>query len=100
RHKMRYLATRDNLSKEEELHYLNFLSKEFGHPEQQLVSSSITARFTKIKDGFEDIKVLVSDHQRQAPTLKLISDTSRFFDKFTDERITHFYLNPVDKETY
>jgi HD superfamily phosphohydrolase len=100
RHKMHYLATRDNLSNEEEGHYLNFLSKEYNHPEQQLVSSSITARFTKIKDGFADIKVLVSDHQKQAPTLKLISDTSRFFDKFTDERITHFYLNPVDRETY
>ena len=100
RHKMRYLATRDNLSTDEEQHYLHFLSKEYRYPEQQLVSSSITARFTKIKDGFADIKVLVSDHQRQAPTLKLISDTSRFFDKFTDERITHFYLNPVDMDSY
>ncbi len=99
RNKMRYLATRDNLSKDEEQHYLKFLSKEYDLSEKQLVSSSITARFTKIKDGFADIKVLVSDHQRQAPTLKLISDTSRFFDKFTDERITHFYLNPVDKQT-
>lgn len=100
RNKMLYLATRDNLSPDEEQHYLGFLSREYNHPEHQLVASSITARFTKIRDGFDEIKVLVSDHQRQAPTLKLISDTSRFFDKFTDERITHFYLNPVDKETY
>lgn len=98
RNKLRHLATRDNLSAEEEAHYLSFLSKEYNHPETQLVSSSITARFTKIKDGFTDIKVLVSDHEQQAPTLRLVSDSSRFFDKFTDERITHFYLNPVNKE--
>jgi len=96
RNKMRYITTRENLSAEEEQHYLSFLAKE--HQTEQLVASSITARFTKIKEGFTDMKVLVSDHQHQKPTLRSISNTSRFFDKFTDEKITHFYLNPVIQE--
>jgi HD superfamily phosphohydrolase len=93
--KMPHIASRENLSAEEERHYLTFLAKEHNHPEESLVSSSITARFTKIKDDYSGIKVLFTDYQSKTPTLKLISDTSQFFSKFTDERITHFYINPV-----
>ncbi len=94
--KMKFLATRENLSEEEIQHYLGFLSQEYGYDKEQLVASSITARFTKIKDNFTQMKVLVSDHELNAPTLRLISNTSQFFDKFSDEKITHFYLNPVN----
>lgn len=93
--KMKFLATRDNLSQEEINHYLDFLAKEYDYPRNQLVASSITARFTKIRDNFAEMKVLVSDHELREPTLRLISHTSHFFDKFNDEKITHFYLNPV-----
>jgi len=93
--KMPHIASRENLSKEEEEHYLTFLAKEHNLPKRALVSSSITARFTKIRDDFSGIKVLFADHQSKTPTLRLISNTSQFFGKFTDERITHFYINPV-----
>ncbi len=93
--KMPHIATRKNLSKEEEKHYLAFLSKEHNCSQTKLVSSSITARFTKIKDDFSGIKVLLTDHQFKTPTLRLISNTSQFFSKFTDEKITHFYINPL-----
>jgi len=96
--KMPHIATRENLSIDEEQHYLIFLAKEHQYAPENLVSSSITARFTKIKDGFNDMKVLVSDHQNKTPTLRIISNTSHFFGKFTDERITHFYLNPLVHE--
>jgi len=93
--RMPHIATRENLSSEEEQHYLNFLAKEQNCPQKKLVSSSITARFTKIRDDFSGIKVLIHDHQTKTLTLRLISNTSQFFGKFTDERITHFYLNPL-----
>lgn len=95
--KMPFLATRTNLGKEEEIHYREFLAQEHGKSIDDIVSSSITARFTKIKQDFKDIKVLVRDHQTKNITLRLISDTSHFFAKFTDDRITHFYINPVSK---
>jgi HD superfamily phosphohydrolase len=93
--KMPYLASRENLSAEEEQHYLTFLAKEHNCLKESLVSSSITARFTKIRDDYSGIKVLFTDYQSKATSLRLISDTSQFFGKFTDERITHFYINPV-----
>jgi HD superfamily phosphohydrolase len=93
--KMPHIASRENLTVEEEQHYLAFLAKEHNCPKNTLVSSSITARFTKIKDGYNGIKVLFTDPQTKTSTLRLISNTSQFFGKFTDERITHFYINPV-----
>lgn len=96
--KMPYLATRLNLSNEEEQHYRAFLAQEHGKAESDIVASSITARFTKIQQNFDDIKVLVSDHQSKNITLRLISKTSHFFAKFTDDRITHFYINPLAAE--
>lgn len=93
--KMPHIATRKNLSSEEEKTYLEFLAKEHHCPQSKLVASSITARFTRIKDDFSGMKVLMTDHQHKTPTLRLISNTSQFFGKFADERITHFYINPV-----
>lgn len=97
--KMPYLATRTNLSADEEGTYRTFLAKEEGMPESHIVSSSITARFTKIKDDFSDIKVMYKGAPEQPDTFKLITGTSQFFSKFTDDRITHFYIDPVKKAT-
>lgn len=93
--KMPHLATRSNLSQDEEKTYLQFLAKEHRHSDQAIVASSITARFTKISAEFQDIKVLCRDHHNDAETLKQISDCSQFFAKFADARITHFYLDPL-----
>ena len=93
--KMPYLATRTNLSEHEEQTYRAFLAKEIGHAEELIVSSSITARFTKIRDNFSDIKIMVKGSSGQADTFKLITNTSQFFSKFSDDRITHFYVDPV-----
>lgn len=95
--KMPHIASRLNLSFDEEQHYLEFLAKEQIVEPAQIVCSSITARFTKIKDDFNEIKVLATDPQRATSTLKLISSTSQFFAKFSDDRITHFYVNPLSQ---
>ncbi len=92
--KLKHLASRTNLSTEETLHYQQFLAKELGTRPEQIIASSITARFTQIRDDFDQIKVLVRDHQRQTSMLKLIAQSSQFFSKFSDDKITHFYHNP------
>ncbi len=93
--KMPHIATRINLGEEEEKTYLEFLAREHKHDPEQIVASSITARFTRIRDDFSDIKVLCRDRETKVDSVKLISQTSQFFAKFTDDRITHFYLDPV-----
>ncbi len=93
--KMPHLATRMNLSPDEEDTYIDFLAREHGQTADAIVASSITARFTKIRDDFSTMKVLCRDHQTGHNNLRLITQTSQFFGKFSDDRITHFYLDPL-----
>ena len=93
--KMKHIATKENLSILEEQHYLEFLAKEMGCDQGSIIASSITARFTKIKDDFSEIKVRISNRQTNEPLFKGISQTSHFFSKFNDEKITHFYIDPL-----
>ena len=93
--KMPHIATRLNLSQEEEQTYIRFLAQENKIETDQIVASSITARFTRIRDDFSDIKVLSRGHDGNNHSLRLIAKTSQFFAKFTDDRITHFYVNPL-----
>lgn len=93
--RMKHLASKINLSPEEERHYKKFLAHEYQCPETDIIASSITARFTKIRDDFAQIKVLTRDPITHTTTLKLIAASSQFFSKFSDDRITHFYHNPL-----
>lgn len=93
--RMKHLASKINLSPDEERHYKHFLAHEYQCAETDIIASSITARFTKIRDDFDQIKVLVRDPQTHTVTLKLIAASSQFFSKFSDDRITHFYHNPL-----
>lgn len=93
--KMKHIATKENLSEIEEQHYLDFLAKEQPCEKNNIIASSITARFTKIKDDYKDIKVRITSSKGSIPLFKGISQTSHFFSKFSDEKITHFYLDPL-----
>ena len=93
--KMKHIATKENLSLLEEKHYRTFLAKEQPCPEKDVIASSITARFTKIKEDYIEMKVRISNHQNPLPIFKSISQSSQFFNKFVDEKITHFYLDPL-----
>lgn len=93
--KMRHIATKENLSILEEDHYLAFLAKEQPCQVDNIIASSITARFTKIKEDYTEMKVRISNRQHSTPMFKTISQTSQFFSKFNDEKITHFYIDPL-----
>ena len=93
--KMRHIATKENLSNIEETHYLAFLAKEQPCEPKHIIASSITARFTKIKDDYNEMKVRISSRHHSTPIFKTISQTSQFFSKFNDEKITHFYIDPL-----
>jgi HD superfamily phosphohydrolase len=93
--KMKHIATRENLSILEEKHYRAFLAQEQPCPPEHVIASSITARFTKIKEDYQKMKVRITNHQNPVPFFKSISQSSQFFNKFVDEKITHFYLDPL-----
>tara|TARA_R110001592_G_scaffold341474_1_gene630546 strand:- start:18014 stop:19447 length:1434 start_codon:yes stop_codon:yes gene_type:complete len=93
--KMRHIATKENLSELEERHYLAFLAKEQPCQVTDIIASSITARFTKIKADYSEMKVRITSRKNSDPIFKAISQTSQFFSKFNDEKITHFYIDPL-----
>ena len=91
--KMPHLATRSNLSDEEITTYKTFLAKEHQLESSQIIATSLTARFTKIRGGYDSMKVLSKTPDGQQ-MFRLIAQTSQFFEKFSDDRITHFYIDP------
>ena len=90
---MPHLATRSNLSDEEISTYKTFLAKEHQLEANQIIATSLTARFTKIRGGYDSMKVLSKTPDGQQ-MFRLITQTSQFFEKFSDDRITHFYVDP------
>ncbi|KZZ81709.1 hypothetical protein A3767_25780 [Oleiphilus sp. HI0133] len=91
--KMPHLATRSNLSDEEVHTYRNFLAKENELEPGRIIATSLTARFTKIRGSYDSMKVLSSAKDGQQ-VFRLITQASQFFEKFSDDRITHFYVDP------
>jgi len=91
--KMPHLATRSNLSKEELRTYATFLAKEHEHDASSIIAATLNARFTKIRGDYDSMKVL-SKQPGGKNMFRLITQASQFFDKFSDERITHFYVDP------
>ena len=96
--KMPHLATRSNLSDEEVRTYRTFLAKEHQLEAGQIIATNLTARFTKIRGGYDSMKVLSKTPDGQQ-MFRLIAQASQFFEKFSDDRITHFYVDPKPQIT-
>ena len=52
------------------------------------------AKFSKIAEDYEKIQILVKDKVKETRRLYDVTERTRFFEKFKDTRILHFYLNP------
>ncbi len=66
---------------------------------EQIVCCELRARFSKIREDYDKIKVLNKKPQsgrEQSPEIyySLINEESSFFRKFSDSSIVHFYLAP------
>lgn len=88
-----HLATRSNLSEEEVETYKTFLAKEHDLKPAHIIATNLTARFTKIRGNYNSMKVLTKSPDGQQ-VFRLIAQASQFFEKFSDDRITHFYIDP------
>ncbi len=70
------------------------LASSLGIPSSKVVACTMNARFSKIRENFDQMKVLMKDPISKRHQLKLITEVSTFFEKFTDGTITHFYRTP------
>ncbi|MBD3656078.1 MULTISPECIES: HD domain-containing protein [Marinobacter] len=92
--KLDHLDTREDLSAAAIKEHSSYLADELGLNPDHVVTCSMRARFSNIRDNFNGIKVLVRDPLSRARSLRQITDVSAFFSKFGDGTITHFYLQP------
>lgn len=94
RHKLNHLLTRENLDSNEIEQVRGELARHYRIAPEMVVSCTLRARFSKIQEHFNDIRVLAKDPLTKAVSLKQITEVSHFFSKFSDGTITHFYLHP------
>src|SRR5690554_6541335 len=95
RRKLNHLLTRENLEPGELEQVREDLARHYKVEPEMIVSCTLRARFSKIQENFNDIKVLSREPLSKALALKQITDVSSFFSKFSDGNITHFYLHPL-----
>ncbi len=96
RKRLRHLHSVENI-KEENLLEKRLKVAQFNAIEQeQIVTCELKAKFSKIGNNFNAIKVLNRQPitAGEKPYYSLIADESRFFDKFVDGNIVHFYEKP------
>lgn len=96
RRKLNHLLTRENLEPGELEQVREDLARHYKVEPEMIVSCTLRARFSKIQENFNDIKVLSREPLSKALALKQITDVSSFFSKFSDGNITHFYLHPLE----
>ena len=93
--KLDHLDTRENLAGADIEQHCHYLATALNLNRDDVVTCTMRARFSKISQDFNGIKVLVRDPITRARTLKRITDVSAFFTKFGDGTITHFYHRPA-----
>ena len=93
--KLKHLDTQLDLNDIEIESNKQALAKRLGIPLSEIVTCTMNARFSKIRDNYDQMKVLTKDPISHHHELKLITQASTFFDKFTDGTITHFYKIPA-----
>ncbi|SFR45472.1 hypothetical protein SAMN05216203_0458 [Marinobacter daqiaonensis] len=92
--KLQHLDTREDLSTAETGAHRHWLARELALEPAEVVTCTMRARFSKIGENFEGIKVLVRDPVSRRRSLRRITEVSAFFSKFGDGTITHFYVRP------
>ncbi len=93
--KLRHLDTRENLSADEIGVHRMWLARELSLEPREVVTCTMRAKFTRIGEDFDGIKVLVRDPVSRRRSLRRITDISAFFSKFGDGTIIHFYRRPA-----
>lgn len=93
--KLNHLDTQENLDTDAVEQHRRYLAEALHLPLQQVVTCTMKARFSNIRDTFNGLKVLVRDPITRQRSLRQISEISSFFRKFADGTIIHFYRKPL-----
>ncbi|KEF32375.1 Deoxyguanosinetriphosphate triphosphohydrolase [Marinobacter nitratireducens] len=92
--KLQHLDTREDLSRKAIDRHCAWLANELNLDPDTVVTCSMRARFSKIQENFNGIKVLTRNPIDRTRALHKITEISAFFSKFGDGTITHFYVRP------
>lgn len=92
--KLKHIDTQFDLSAEQIDLNINSLANRLNISVHEIVTCTMNAKFSKIRENYNEMRVLVKDPINHHHELKLITEVSSFFDKFTDGTITHFYRKP------
>ena len=92
--RLNHVDTRENLESGAIEAHRHYLADALSAPVDEIVTCTMHARFSHIRDHFEGIKVLVRDPVSGRRSLARIPDVSTFFQKFSDSTIIHFYRVP------
>ncbi|MCP5162009.1 MAG: HD domain-containing protein [Hahellaceae bacterium] len=93
--KLKHIDTKYDIAQDEIDQLKQTYADTMGIPLSKIVTCTMHARFSKIKANFEQMKVLTREPITKIHRLKRITEMSNFFDKFSDETIVHFYVNPI-----
>lgn len=92
--KLGHLDTREDLSPQAIVERCDWLAQQLELNRTDVVTCTMNARFSRIAESFDGIKVLQKDPVTRRRSLRQITDVSAFFSKFGDGTITHFYRQP------
>ncbi|MCG8612852.1 MAG: phosphohydrolase, partial [Pseudomonadales bacterium] len=92
--KLKHLKTEENIELNEVYAIRHDLAKQLKIDDDQIVTCTMKARFSNIRENFDKIKVLIKNPITGARDLQQISEVSSFFQKFSDGTIVHFYQKP------
>lgn len=92
--RLNHVDTREELDRDGIEAHRQYLSSALGAPVEEIVTCTMHARFSHIRDHFDGIQVLARDAVTGRRCLERITDMSTFFQKFSDSTIVHFYRLP------
>lgn len=64
------------------------------HFSKGVIYHEASSKFSKVKPKYDQLRILYKDKITTKRELKSISKASRFFDKFNDTIVTHFFITP------
>lgn len=92
RRKLRHLASLENATADQATVARQRLADRLGLAPGSIVQATSYARFSRIGNGYNAIRVLVKDPISGGRRLRQLAQCSDYFGKFSDVTLTHLYL--------
>lgn len=88
RRRLKHIHSAENLDATTSAAWVKTLAEREKLSDTRIICCTLKARFSKIRQGYDDIRVLQGGRYRD------INECSAFFGKFQDQTLYHYYINP------